>query len=445
MYNPTRFKSTDLDEAFKLMEGFPFATVITVADGKPMITHLPLTPVRNGDSIELIGHMARANPHSKVLACSAMTAIFHGPHTYISPKWYEENDVPTWNYLAIHATGKLSIVDTETGLLKILQGLTDHVERLWPSGWSFFLPEDLQGERMTSGIVGFRMIVEDLNFKKKLNQSRSEKDHEGVLSGLSSRTDDNSRLIQAEMKKLNRTVAVGIACAAFLLFTVLSPCTQAKSIQTNELAFPNAPEWLTEGQVDRVVSRIQNKLEWSTRRSTVKWFSNAAEYSKSHSLGAEAIAVTTSSGTTSVILMGPTVTRENFEHVLGHELVHVIVYQKYKGAIPKWLEEGLANHLARPGQIDYQWLAKQPLPTDVRELAHPMALRSGSLTRHLDSVRYRYKASQALAEMLDKKCDLINLVRMSVARKMEPYIASMCEIQDLNKAFRDWVLKKSRS
>lgn len=223
--------------------------------------------------------------------------------------------------------------------------------------------------------------------------------------------------------------------------------THAKSIQTNELTISNAPEWLTESRVDRVVSRIQNKLEWSTRRTKVQWYSDSKEYSNAHSLGPQAIAVTTSSGTTSTVLIGPTVTAENFDHVLGHELVHVIVYQKYKGAIPKWLEEGLANHLARPGQIDYKWLAKQSFPKDVRELAHPMAPASGSrnMNREIDIVRYRYKASQALAEMLDKKCDLLNLVRMSVAKKMEPYIATMCEIQDLNAVFRDWVLKKSRS
>lgn len=222
---------------------------------------------------------------------------------------------------------------------------------------------------------------------------------------------------------------------------------EAKSIQTNELTFSNAPDWVTESRVDRVVSRIQNKLEWTTRRTKVNWYTNLGEYTKAHSLRPEALAVTTSSGTTSVILMGPTVTSENFEHVLGHELVHVIVYQKYKGAIPKWLEEGLANHLARPGQLDYKWLAKQPLPKDVRELAHPMGSgnnRDRNITREMNAIRYRYKASQALAEMLDKKCDLLNLVRMSVARKMEPYIATMCEIQDLNAAFRGWVLKKSR-
>lgn len=222
---------------------------------------------------------------------------------------------------------------------------------------------------------------------------------------------------------------------------------QAKTIQTNELLFSNAPDWLTEARVNRIVSRIQNKLEWTTRRTNVNWFYDFKEYDRAHTLGPQAIAVTTSVGTTSTILIGPSVKSEDFDHVLGHELVHVIVYQKYKGAIPKWLEEGLANHLARPGQVDYKWLSKQPFPQDVRELAHPLANTVGgsSFSVKADAIRYRYKASQALAEMLDKKCDLLNLIRMSVTKKMEPYIATMCEIPDINKAFRDWVVKKSGS
>lgn len=206
----------------------------------------------------------------------------------------------------------------------------------------------------------------------------------------------------------------------------------------------DAPEWLTETRVDQVVSRIQQKLEWSTRRVPVEWYSDPERYTKAHSLGPRATAVTLNSGSSSRILLGPTVTTANFDHVLGHELVHVIVLQKYKGAIPKWLEEGLANHLARPGQVDYKWLATKPFPKDVTELAHPFSQRALEATGEADSLRYRYAASQALAEMLDKKCDLLNLVRMSVARKMEPYIATMCEIKDVNVAFRDWVLKKAK-
>lgn len=217
------------------------------------------------------------------------------------------------------------------------------------------------------------------------------------------------------------------------------------TIRTNELTFENAPSWVTQGRIERVTARIQDKLEWTTRRTTVQYFSDAMSFAKAHSLGPHATAVTSTRGDTSTIFLGPKVTTENFDQALGHELVHVIITQKYKGAIPKWLEEGLANHLARTGRIDYKWLSRQTLPADVRELAHPM-LRTADPGRTMQqSLHFRYQASQALAEMLDKKCDLLNLVRMSVGRSMETYIANMCEIKDLTGELKNWVIKKAKS
>ncbi len=222
---------------------------------------------------------------------------------------------------------------------------------------------------------------------------------------------------------------------AFLLIG-FSNFAQAKEIRTNEVTMPNAPEWLQQTRVEKVTDRIQNKLEWSTRRVVVHWYSTPEDFDRAHGMGPLAAAVTKQSGGVTTVHMGPTVTTKNFDEIFGHELVHVIINQKYKDAIPKWLEEGLANHLAMRGKVDYKWLASQPYPEDVRELAHPF---KGSFAL----ISYRYKASQALAEMLAKKCDLENLIRLSVQRKMEDYIVTYCEIKDLNVAFKDWVKKKA--
>jgi hypothetical protein len=210
----------------------------------------------------------------------------------------------------------------------------------------------------------------------------------------------------------------------------------AKDITTNEAVIANAPSWLTQPRVERITDRIQTKLEWTTRKIKVNWYATQADFDKVHGYGPQALAVTGKDGGVASVHIGPNVDSANFDEIFGHELVHVIIFQKYKGAIPKWLEEGLANHLANRGKVDYHWLAKQPLPDDVRELAHPF---SGSRS----GVSYRYKASQAFAEMLDKKCDLQNLIRLSVERKMEDYISTYCEIKDLNQAFRDWVKKRA--
>lgn len=223
-----------------------------------------------------------------------------------------------------------------------------------------------------------------------------------------------------------------------LIYVWLLVCTaHGKEIKTNEIVMPNAPVWLTQTRVEKVTDRIQNKLEWSTRRIEARWYATQAEFEKVHGFGPQATAVTKQTDGVSTIHLGPGVNNQNFDAIFGHELVHVIVNQKYQAAIPKWLEEGLANHLAKRGEVNYKWLMSQPFPAEVRELAHPF---QGSA----DGIGYRYMASQALAEMLQKKCELENLIRLSVQRKMEDYIVTYCEIKDLNQAFKDWVKKKSQ-
>lgn len=224
---------------------------------------------------------------------------------------------------------------------------------------------------------------------------------------------------------------------AILIGCISSTPALAKEIKTNEVHILNAPKWLKQTRVEKVTARIQHKLEWTTRRVVVHFHSKLEDFVKVHSLGPFAVAVTITGKGNGTIHLGPNVNEQTFDAVFGHELVHVIVAQKYKDAIPKWLEEGLANHLANRGKVDYKWLAQRAFPADVRELAHPF---KGSA----DGVSYRYKASQALAEMLAQKCELENLLRLSVQRKMENYIKSFCGIKDLNQAFKDWVINKSK-
>lgn len=226
-----------------------------------------------------------------------------------------------------------------------------------------------------------------------------------------------------------------------LLFFVLT--LAAKDITTNELKMDGAPEWLKQPRVERITDRIQNKLEWSTRKTSVHWYKTQADFDKVQSFGSLALAVTKNDGVTAVIHIGPRVTESNFDQVFGHEMVHVIVMQKYRESIPKWLEEGLANHLSSREKVDYKWLASQPFPDDVHQLAHPFNGTASGVTA--DKVKYRYRASQAFAEMLAKKCDLEVLIRLSVQRKMEDFMRTYCEIKDLNAAFREWVKKKSAS
>lgn len=203
MYSPPNFLSKDENEMMKFMTEFPFATLISVRNGDSVISHLPLTPIKADGKTILIGHLARANDHWKILSQQSSTAIFHGPHTYITPKWYKDDDVPTWNYSVIHAQGRIDTIESYDELVDCLKILTHHVESLWPSGWNFNIPKELTGSSLQKSIIGIKMKVENLQYKKKLSQNRSKEDRLGVIKGLESRGDDQSHLVLDEMKKSN--------------------------------------------------------------------------------------------------------------------------------------------------------------------------------------------------------------------------------------------------
>lgn len=201
-YNPPRFQGKDRSEALDFISANSFATVITVFENNPIISQLPLTLQVNGDDIFLIGHLAKQNPHANVLSKSKATVLFHGAHTYITPVWYAENDVPTWNYSSIQVTGDVDLIEDNEGLIECLKILTDDTEKKYPSGWDFYIPEDLQGPVLTKSILGFKIKVCDISFKQKLSQNRSMIDRKGILDGLAERTDAQSQDVLADMKRL---------------------------------------------------------------------------------------------------------------------------------------------------------------------------------------------------------------------------------------------------
>jgi hypothetical protein len=237
---------------------------------------------------------------------------------------------------------------------------------------------------------------------------------------------------------------VTLHCKTFffiLIMTIFSgasaqihAASDTHEIQTNAVHMSNAPKWLKRTRVEKIIDHIQMVLEWNIRRIEVTWYSDLASFDKAHTLGPLAMAVSRRSDGT--MHLGPRVTTSNFDQVFGHELVHIISAQKYKDAIPRWLEEGLANHLAKNGNVDYKWLASKPFPAEVRNLTHPFA-------SSMSTVHYHYVASQALAEMIAKKCDLSNVLRLSVGTNMDIYLDTYCEIKDLNESFRKWVKTKA--
>ena len=191
MYTPPAFHLTDRSRALKIAAEHPFGVFAAALDGGIEITHMPMKLSEGATGLRLIGHVAKANPLVRAFEAGAIgTAVFSGPHAYISPDWYAaENQVPTWNYVAVHVSGPLSPITGEDAMKDLLAELTDPNESdlapkpAWTHGK---MPQDLLG-RMLKGIVGFEMRVESLIAKSKLGQNKAKADTLGAIAGLEAR------------------------------------------------------------------------------------------------------------------------------------------------------------------------------------------------------------------------------------------------------------------
>lgn len=157
IYLPSHFEAKDAEQAHDLIRANPFATLIGHCQGETLINHLPVLLV----SGRLVGHMATRNPRSSIPEGAGVTAVFHGPHAYVTPKWYAGNDVPTWNYAVVHATGKIRWVREAKPMIEILRRMTDFFEAGEREPWRFLLPDDLRKpEDLTGAIIGFEVEIE---------------------------------------------------------------------------------------------------------------------------------------------------------------------------------------------------------------------------------------------------------------------------------------------
>ncbi|HVJ69798.1 MAG TPA: FMN-binding negative transcriptional regulator [Caulifigura sp.] len=186
MYIPRSFEVTDPSALHAFMERHSFATLVSASEGEPFSTHLPLLLDREVSLHgRLIGHMARPNPQWKAAAGTRVMAIFHGPHAYISPTWYETNEtVPTWNYAAVHAYGVMTLIENTTRLREIVDRTVNVYEQSMPEPWSMSVVPEANVESLLKGIVGFEIVIDRLEGKWKLNQNHPLERREKVVRGL---------------------------------------------------------------------------------------------------------------------------------------------------------------------------------------------------------------------------------------------------------------------
>jgi len=210
-YQPPQFRSQDAAHAARLMREHPFASLISVEDdGLPFLTHLPLHLVEGGagqGGWSLLGHCAKANPHWRLLqARPRALATFMGPHAYLSPQVYPDKArVPTWNYLAVHATVRARLIDDPQEKDVLLKRLIGDHEPAYAQQWRD-LGEDF-ARRMLAGIVGFELVIEQIECKLKLNQHRPES-HQATFDAYA-RGNDDQRALAVWMQHLGLIPSAG--------------------------------------------------------------------------------------------------------------------------------------------------------------------------------------------------------------------------------------------
>ena len=185
MYIPPAFVETEQVRLFDLIEQHSFGLLVSQHNGEPVVSHLPFlldrTAAPHG---RLIGHMARANSQWRHADGGPVLVVFSGPHAYISPSWIGENNiVPTWNYVAVHAMGELRATHDRPRLLEIVEQTVERYESSQSSPWSFDASTDFAG-KLAELIVGFEIDLTRIEGKWKLSQNHSDQRQAAVVTGL---------------------------------------------------------------------------------------------------------------------------------------------------------------------------------------------------------------------------------------------------------------------
>lgn len=205
MYSPKLYREEDRQKIVEFMCQNEFATLVLFDGEKPVASHLLVEVIEDGERVNIYSHMSRANPLWKLFESNREAlVIFQGPHTYISATWYDHVNVPTWNYISVHAYGRPSLVTDHDEMYALLSRLVerheaDHTYRMET------LPQDFVEKEM-KGIAAFRIEVTRMEAAFKLSQNRNDTDYQNIIIELEKRADELSMQVAQAMRK-NRSLS----------------------------------------------------------------------------------------------------------------------------------------------------------------------------------------------------------------------------------------------
>lgn len=194
MYSPPYNRVEDRRELLEVMRANRFALLVTATGGVPMASHLPVTVADGTGGLVIRSHMARPNPQWREFFEDEVLVVFSGPHAYVSPRWYEATErVPTWNYAAVHAYGKVTVTEDPSAKHAAQRALVAELDPAWLPKFDALGSEYVSS--MLEGIVAFEIAVTRLQTRWKLSQNRGRREQERIAAGLESSADSGLRAL----------------------------------------------------------------------------------------------------------------------------------------------------------------------------------------------------------------------------------------------------------
>ena len=207
MYIPKAFEVTDTNILVQFIQDHSFGILFSETPQGPCASHLPFVIDQEaGEHGVLIGHMAKSNPQWRAIGHQDVLAVFPGPHALITSRWYGEDQVvPTWNYLAVHVYGTFILIDSHDQLQQIIR---DTLAVYEPASPALSRLDEKFFEGLLGAIVGFKIIIKNIEGQWKLSQNHSRQRQRQVIDGLKATNDHHgheiAQLMQSTLRAYHR-------------------------------------------------------------------------------------------------------------------------------------------------------------------------------------------------------------------------------------------------
>lgn len=172
-YPPKHHQDNAINHMIEVIKTYPLATLISVKNNEPLITHLPL--IYDETTGNLIGHIDLYNPQAELLKNNQpVTIIFSGPQCYISPSIYTTTQLPTWNYIKVHLKGRVKSINDSEAIKNSMIKMTEFLEQ--PDHKYVLEPDNPRMDGAINYVKGFEISVTHWEGKFKLSQDKKPQD-----------------------------------------------------------------------------------------------------------------------------------------------------------------------------------------------------------------------------------------------------------------------------